>query len=681
MRTPEAGPAASAADSAHAAASPSFAARLSHRARRIVVDIYLALRISTLGFTLMMPLLGLASNGTVWQPAQALWLLAMASCFHAFAYVLNDVIDLPIDRSEPLRADSPLVRGAWSRAQALVFALLQVPLAFGAAAMCGATGPSLAALAAAFGGMAIYNLRGKRGPQALLTDAVQSAAWCALLLGGAWAAAPAGAGAPAAATGWLAAYVFIAVMLVNGVHGSLRDLANDAACGATTTALQLGARPGPNAAVHVSAGLRAYAWALQAGLVACALAAWSSGPRDTGFLGTATALLALSAIAASLVWLARFFARSADRPAFVSAMAAHIVAVLLVLPALAWPALGFGGGLLLLAAAGLPVLAMRVYNGSHWRLAPPAAMGGTAGTEGAGLVQAAHARHARGLDAATHSWIALLRLTRPTRPLLAGGVVLLGAWLAGSRATASVWQLGAGVCCVVALTAAAFVVNDIFDAAADRLAQRSRPLASGDVSPRAAVQLALALAAAALLLAAALGPAALAYAAAVLVLSWAYSWRLKSTLLAGNLTIAVLVASLPPFGAAVAGRAGAASLVAAALVGLYVMAQEVLFTLEDLDTDRAAGVRTTAVRLGRRRCALLVQGLLCLFAAAALWPAALGSAGAVYAASITLTAVLPALWMARQLRGDAPQPAVAAAARLSRWPWIASLLPLALIAR
>jgi len=330
--------------------------------RRWAVDIYLAIRFSTLGFTGLLPLVGMASVAPGWDGARGAWLLAIALSFHVFAYMLNDVVDLWVDRTEPLRADSPLVRGAISRAHALALALAQPPLALFCAQAAGASLAAIGWLVLAFAAMAAYDLWGKRCPWPLLTDAVQSVGWCALLAAG---AAFDGA-SPGAATGWIAAYVFLCVMLVNGVHGALRDLANDQARGARTTAAWFGARAGVGTAVHVPPALTAYALALQAGLAASAgfaLAALAAGP-----LTQAAVALALLVGATTL---ARGFRRIGDRRGLVATGAVNIVATLLVLPLLALARLGPTGSGVLLLVFTLPVLAMWVYNGSHWRLAPP----------------------------------------------------------------------------------------------------------------------------------------------------------------------------------------------------------------------------------------------------------------------------------------------------------------------
>lgn len=333
------------------------------RWRRWAVRAYLTIRVSTLGFTLLLPLAGSACASPGWRPVQAAWLIAIALAFHIFAYVLNDVVDLDIDRSEPLRADSPLVHGEIGRLQALALAWTQPPLAFGIALAGRASAPVLAWLALAFVAMAIYDVYGKRCHWPLVTDAVQAVSWCALLLMGAWDANS----SPPEATWWVVGYVFLCVMLVNGVHGGLRDLANDQRCGAQTTALWFGARAGAGNAVITSRALTLHALALQTGLAVCALGAARAIEIGTARGSALVPVVATLVAACASLFVA--FRRVHDRRALVGAGALNIVATVLVLPALVWPQIGATGGAVLLAIFGLPALAMWAYNGSHWRLA------------------------------------------------------------------------------------------------------------------------------------------------------------------------------------------------------------------------------------------------------------------------------------------------------------------------
>jgi 4-hydroxybenzoate polyprenyltransferase len=91
-------------------------------------------------------------------------------------------------------------------------------------------------------------------------------------------------------------------------------------------------------------------------------------------------------------------------------------------------------------------------------------------------------------------------------------------------------------------SSAAYLVNDVRDAAADRRhpVKRSRPIARGELEPRRALVLAAGLLAVALALAGALGPLSLACLAAFVALQAAYSLGLKSFELVDVLAIAGL---------------------------------------------------------------------------------------------------------------------------------------------
>ena len=332
--------------------------------RQRVIDLYLILRVSTLGFTLMLPLLGAAFAQGAWSAAHSAWLLAVALAFHAFAYMLNDVVDLDIDRTEAQRFDSPLVRGTMSPRVVLVVALVSVPVAFG---LAWAGGLSLPWLALAFAAMAAYDVWGKRCRWPLVTDAVQALGWCALMVVG----VPDGAATWSHA--WLAAYLFVCVLIVQGVHGGLRDLANDRRRGARTTAAWLGALERPGAGVDLPPRFVAYAASLQAVMIASACGVWwtarDAGASIGGHAGAgAVAVASLVVAGASLLFAWR---RRSDARALVNAGAWHIVASLVVPLALASASLPAAGVALLAAVFALPVAAMWAYNGTHWHLTPP----------------------------------------------------------------------------------------------------------------------------------------------------------------------------------------------------------------------------------------------------------------------------------------------------------------------
>lgn len=250
------------------------------------------------------PLLtGMGSVATESSPPSAATVavvLGVGLAFHIYAYVLNDVVDLPIDRTEPRRAEFPLVTGRVGRGQALAIAVAGVPLGLGLAALHRPDG-SMGVLAAAYASMAVYDVWGKRSGTPFLTDLVQGLSWATLLWWGALAA-----GRPSALTGWLAASLVVFILLANGVHGSLRDLENDLRCGGRSTAIVLGARPLPGGGVATTGTLTAYAAVLHALVVLSVGAAVVTDPRASGITVVAVAVLAVGASAlARRAWAAR----------------------------------------------------------------------------------------------------------------------------------------------------------------------------------------------------------------------------------------------------------------------------------------------------------------------------------------------------------------------------------------
>ncbi|MCA9684136.1 MAG: UbiA prenyltransferase family protein [Myxococcales bacterium] len=228
-------------------------------------------RLHFLGFTILLLLLGASSvepslgrEGMRLGTLVALMLVGL--CFHNFAYVFNDVIDLPVDRTHPDRQDDYLVRGTISVQAALGFSLAQIPLALVITWLAGGGLVAMAYLLVGFGFMTVYDLWGKRCPVPPVTDLCQGIAWGSL--------------APYAAVvlghqpnlltwvGGLHGLGFI--FLINGVHGGLRDLDNDLARGRLTTASFFGARPASEGK-GLPLGLRAFAMSIQLGLIALGL--------------------------------------------------------------------------------------------------------------------------------------------------------------------------------------------------------------------------------------------------------------------------------------------------------------------------------------------------------------------------------------------------------------------------
>ena len=66
---------------------------------------------SFLCYTWLLILLGAGSTDPSPDAMQILVLILIGLNYHLFGYVHNDLIDLPVDRTQPLRACDPLVSG------------------------------------------------------------------------------------------------------------------------------------------------------------------------------------------------------------------------------------------------------------------------------------------------------------------------------------------------------------------------------------------------------------------------------------------------------------------------------------------------------------------------------------------------------------------------------------------
>lgn len=190
----------------------------------------------------------------------------------------------------------------------------------------------------------------------------------------------------------------------------------------------------------------------------------------------------------------------------------------------------------------------------------------------------------------------LFKLSRPLSTLTGVLAVFLGGYVAGTGAWDKV-ILAALATLFVAASSNAW--NDYRDIDIDRINQPQRPLPSGMVRPRAALIFSLALAALSVVLAAFINPAALTIVVATNILLYIYSVRLKSTVLLGNATIALISAMSPVFGGVAAGNVRP-SLWLGAIVFVGILGREVLKTLADYEGDKANGVRTIATAIGPR---------------------------------------------------------------------------------
>jgi 4-hydroxybenzoate polyprenyltransferase len=314
------------------------------------------LHIPALFLTLMLPLLGTAGVTARLTVPRLLALLGIGIAFHIYAYVLNDFIDLPVDRTQPSRSNDPLVRGIVQPRQALLIALAQIPVALALALSIRGNSLALLVLGAAFVFMGIYDIWGKRCFFPPLTDLSQGLAWAMLALFGAMVFRP---GPPPAITRMLCAFIVVFFVMSNGVHGSLKDLKNDLRCQRRTTALFLGARPGEHG-ITLSPLLKLYALLLQTlliGLLLVPLIANSPGygqPAWRLLLATVAALVFLS-----LAWPAWIVRMKREKAQYIYAGVLHLGLLLIGLLMICAPLLQPMALALLIAVYLLPLFSVQ----------------------------------------------------------------------------------------------------------------------------------------------------------------------------------------------------------------------------------------------------------------------------------------------------------------------------------
>jgi geranylgeranylglycerol-phosphate geranylgeranyltransferase len=146
--------------------------------------------------------------------------------------------------------------------------------------------------------------------------------------------------------------------------------------------------------------------------------------------------------------------------------------------------------------------------------------------------------------------------------------------------------------------------NDYLDIEIDRINQPQRVLPSGQVSPAAAWKLSVVLTVIALIIAVFINPASFIVALLASSILFFYSWKLKSTVLMGNATVAIISALSVVFGGIAAGNVRP-TLILAVIVAVAILGREVLKTLADYEGDLRQRVRTIATTWGRRRARIV----------------------------------------------------------------------------
>ncbi len=221
----------------------------------------------------------------------------------------------------------------------------------------------------------------------------------------------------------------------------------------------------------------------------------------------------------------------------------------------------------------------------------------------------------------------LLELTRPINALVAGVLTLVGAFVAGGTALG---PIGAAVGATILATAGGNAINDYFDREIDRINAPERPIPRGAVSPRLALGFSLGLFGGAVVAALTLPPVAIAIAGVNLLALVSYTSLFKGRPGAGNVIVGLLGGSTFPFGAAAVGRLDVTVGVLFVLAALSTITREIIKDVEDMAGDRAEGLRTLPIVIGRRQALHLAAVVLAVAILASPLPYLRGELGWPY---------------------------------------------------
>ena len=194
--------------------------------------------------------------------------------------------------------------------------------------------------------------------------------------------------------------------------------------------------------------------------------------------------------------------------------------------------------------------------------------------------------------------LGLIRLFRFELPFTAGVCVILGQLLALGKFPAAKGML-LGFLSVFFISAAALIVNDIFDIETDKINAPERPLPAGSVTKQEAIILSIAVTLLGLITAYLIDLRVLWVACLVWVVGFLYNWRFKKTGIWGNLMVSFSVGMTFIFGGIAVGRPFEKIVWLFGILALLInLGEEIAADAMDMEGDRKTGSHSLPVVLG-----------------------------------------------------------------------------------
>ena len=254
----------------------------------------------------------------------------------------------------------------------------------------------------------------------------------------------------------------------------------------------------------------------------------------------------------------------------------------------------------------------------------------------------------------THKLKGMLSLFRPELSLAAGICVFTGQVLAAGGLPD--WRAGLlGFACAFFLSAAALILNDVFDYEVDRINAPQRALPSGAVSRAEAVGLTAVVSLAGLVAALLLGWDVFFLSIPIWLLGVFYNWRGKESSLPGNLMVSASVAVTFLLGALTVGQLWNGLVWIFSGMAFFIdFGEEIAGDAMDMEGDRQRGSRSLALLYGRKAALRLAIGLWGVVIALSFLPVLLGLMRPIYLIFLLIMDALIVYFSLRLLRSAAP---------------------------
>lgn len=191
------------------------------------------------------------------------------------------------------------------------------------------------------------------------------------------------------------------------------------------------------------------------------------------------------------------------------------------------------------------------------------------------------------------------------------------------------------------MSAPAMILNDYFDISVDKVNVPHRPLASGLVSPGSAITLTVITSILGLIVSFFINLIAVLLFIGFWLIGFLYNWRLKEKGLWGNLLVSSSVAVTFILGGITAGHGWSPVVwILSGMAFMINLGEEIAADAMDMEGDSLRGVKSLAIKLGRKRALQISFALFTVAVAISILPYVLGLLDISYLLIIAVTDIL-----------------------------------------